>query len=324
MITCLALSPSLDVTYVVETLERGGIARPVSAHKVAGGKGLNVARVAARLGASVRAIAVLGGHTGEHVAGLLEGSGVDLDVVPVAGETRTCVSIAPVDDDRMTEVYEASPTVDDAAWASVRDRLARVLAGEWLVVSGSLPPGIRPAQIADALRELGDAGVRVAVDTHGEALDAILGSAPTVVKVNRSEAAGALGVDATASAADLACALRERTGGIVIVTDGVDGSTAATPDGVIRIPPDSVRGRYPVGSGDSYTAGVVVALARGEDVAAAALLGAACASANAAVPGAAVWSLGALDEVLDRLAAPERRDGSISPTNSDIITQRNV
>ncbi|NNH55119.1 hypothetical protein HLB15_23150, partial [Promicromonospora citrea] len=59
MISALALSPSLDVTYEVEELS--GIQRPLSVHKVAGGKALNAARAAATLGARVAAVAVLGG-----------------------------------------------------------------------------------------------------------------------------------------------------------------------------------------------------------------------------------------------------------------------
>ncbi|MEO7123297.1 MAG: PfkB family carbohydrate kinase, partial [Lacisediminihabitans sp.] len=121
MITCLSLSASLDVTYLVHTLHVGGISRPREVHRVAGGKALNVARAAAALGAPVRAVAPLGGEVGVLVSSLLVGSGVELFVVDTTGQTRTCVSIAADDTELLTELYEPSAPLSASAWENFVD-----------------------------------------------------------------------------------------------------------------------------------------------------------------------------------------------------------
>ncbi|MCP2266523.1 1-phosphofructokinase family hexose kinase [Promicromonospora thailandica] len=285
MISALALSPSLDVTYEVEELD--GIQRPLSVHKVAGGKALNAARAAACLGARVAAVAVLGGGAGHDVAAGARADGVDLHVVP--GEpTRSCVSVFSRADGRLTEIYERAVPVSVSAASAAVDaavRLARTRPGWWLV-SGGLPDSVSRGLVGEIVRRLRGAGVRVAVDTHGEPLHAAVAAAPDLVKVNRAEAAELVGGDAPVP--DLLAAVRERTGGLVVITDGADGSWATDGDRVLRATLTGHTGGFPVGSGDSFLGGLLVALDRGDDLAAALALATAAGTANAQGPGAAV------------------------------------
>lgn len=304
MITCLALSASLDVTYLVDTLHLGGITRPREVHRVAGGKGLNVARAAATLGAPVRAVAPLGGEVGVLVSSLLLGSDIDLIAVDTVGQTRTCVSIAPDDDDRLTELYEPSEPLPASAWDAV---VASVRAlpedpGGWFVLSGSVAPGVELAALAELLNGCRGAGYRVALDSHGQALAALVdGVRPDLVKVNRSEAAELLDLAHDTPIRGLAEGIRARTEGLVVLTDGVAGSWATDSSGSFRAAPDPVRGRFPVGSGDSFLAGLLVGLGQDDALPDALLLAAACATANAAVPGAAVFDLAELDSARQRI-----------------------
>ena len=304
MITCLALSASLDITYLVDSLEVGGITRPREVHRVAGGKALNVARAAAMLGAPVRAVVPLGGEIGQLVHALLLGSGIDLVTVHTAGQTRSCLSIAADDDDRLTELYEPSMRLTASAWAAVVEHVEElpVDPGGWLVLSGSIPAGVALAALVALLNTCRSAGLRVAIDSHGAALAALVdGVRPELVKVNRSEATGLLGLPEETSIGTLADGIRERTGGLVVLTDGVAGSWAADATGAFRALPDPVRGRFPVGSGDSFLAGLLVGLGRGDALADSVRLAAACASANATIPGAAVFDLAEVDGALERI-----------------------
>lgn len=304
MITCLALSASLDITYLVDSLEVGGITRPREVHRVAGGKALNVARAAAMLGAPVRAVVPLGGEIGQLVHSLLLGSGVDLVAVDTAGQTRSCVSIASDDDNRLTELYEPSIPLPVSAWAAVVERVEELPAdpGGWIALSGSIPDGVELAALVELLNRCRSAGLLVAIDSHGAALAALVdGVRPELVKVNRSEAAALLGLPEETPIGTLADGIRSRTGGLVVLTDGVAGSWAADATGAFRAQPDPVRGRFPVGSGDSFLAGLLVGLGRGDALADSVHLAAACASANAAKPGAAVFDLAEVDLARQRI-----------------------
>ncbi|MFC7876942.1 PfkB family carbohydrate kinase [Isoptericola sp. NPDC057391] len=324
MISALALSPSLDVTYVVDELE--GIQRPLSTHRVPGGKALNAARAAAALGARVSAVAVLGAGVGDDVAAGARAEGVDLHVVPGEEATRSCVSILSRRSGRLTEVYEQAVPLAAATAAAAVDTAVALAARRpgWWFASGGLPASAPAGLLAEVVRSWHDAGVRVAVDSHGPALRSAVLARPDLVKVNRAEAVELTGADQQAPVSEILAEVRALTGGAVVVTDGAAGAWATDGRRVLRARLEGHVGRFPVGSGDSFLSGLLVALDRGDDLAGAMALATAAGTANAQVPGAAV-----LDPVLvGRLVAevelteaaypggarPDRRSGAQSAT----------
>jgi fructose-1-phosphate kinase PfkB-like protein len=110
---------------------------------------------------------------------------------------------------------------------------------------------------------------------------------PELVKVNRAEAGELVGASFTI--AELARLIRGRSSGLVVITDGPNGSVALAEGEPVWSQPVSLIGAYPVGSGDSFLAGFLVATVRGLDLDRALAVAAACAAANAEVPGAAIF-----------------------------------
>lgn len=302
MISALALSPSLDVTYVIGDL--AGIQRPLEVRRVGGGKALNAARVAAVLGAQVRAVAVLGAGSGDDVAADARAHGVDVHVVAGEEPTRMCVSILAAHREGLTEIYERAVPLDartiSRAVAEAVDLAARD--GGWWLVSGGLPSTIVPEAVGETVALLREAGSRVAVDSHGDALAGAVAARPDLVKVNRAEAVELLGFAYDTPGSDLVTALRGRAGGLAVVTDGADGAWAAggvvgrdrddVTDGtvVVHARLDGHFGRFPVGSGDSFLGAMLVMLDTGGPLVEAVVLGVAAGAANAQEPGAGVLS----------------------------------
>ena len=99
MIVCVAGNPSIDKLFVVERLRPGEIHRPIDFVQVPGGKGLNVARAAATLGAHVRVAAVLCGHAGRWIEQALGEGNATAHVEPcVAQDCATCsAKVTPAD-----------------------------------------------------------------------------------------------------------------------------------------------------------------------------------------------------------------------------------
>ena len=282
MILCVATTPAIDRLFEVERLVPGEIHRPARYVAVAGGKGLNVARAAAALGADVRAIAPLGGHAGAWVAAELEREGVPADVVEVPGETRSCLTVADASQRGLTEFYENAPPLGDGGWERLEAAVqARLPEADWLTLSGSLPEGAPRDGHARLIAAARAAGVRVALDTHGESLVHALEARPDLVKVNAVEAAPVVG------SAGGPAALRERTGGAAAVTHGADGLELCDDAGAAWQAKPPAVGPYPVASGDACLAGMVCARAAGESWADAVALGLGSAAANAEQPGAA-------------------------------------
>lgn len=302
MITIAGLTPSVDFTYLVDHLELGRIHRPTEVVRRAGGKPLNLARAAATLGADVAIVAVLGGWTGDWLEGELARAQIAVRRVTTPVLTRTCVSISSADSEELTELYEYAEPIPAEVWTQAREALTAELAERpgWLVIAGGPPRGLPPTGLAELAELAHHAGCRVAADTHGASLVPLLHSHPELLKINRAEAAAVLGTGADTDLAEMAAALQAKTGGAVVLTDGSAGSFGLSTDGHRHaVPAPELRGRFPVGSGDSYLAGLLTALDRGDDLGAALRLAAAAGTANAQVPGP-----GSFDpELVQQLAA---------------------
>lgn len=293
MIVCLAANPSVDRLFEVERLVKGDIHRPSGFVQVAGGKGLNVARAANALGADVCAVALLRGHSGRWLQEALSSEGVDGTFVWTHGESRSSLSVADRETAGLTEFYEHGAVAPDAAWIELTHAVAsRWTPGCWLTMSGSMPRGAPDEGYRDLIAEARAAGVRVALDAERERLSSALAASPDVVKVNVAEAGELLGVPTARRDDSLAAAakIRDMAGGdghAGIVTRGAEGVMLAAPDGTLYEGVLYVRGRYPVGSGDAFLAGLVTALDRGDGWEDALRLALGAGAANAELPGAA-------------------------------------
>jgi len=277
VIVCVSPNPAIDKLFAIGRLEPGAIHRPASFVRVPGGKGLNVARAAVTLGAEVRAVAWLGGHHGQWIAEELEALGVPLTSAWHSGETRSCLSVADDATRSLTEFYEdAAPVTADEWQQFLRHYTDAVAGASWVTISGSLPPGAPAEGYTELVQVAGD----VALDTTQ------LGAArPALLKVNAAEAGELTGGEVQ----DAARKLHERIGGegkVVVVTNGAEGAVLVDEAGEVWDGRLDAWGPYPVGSGDAFLAGLIVARDRGESWPDALRAGLGAGAANAEVPGA--------------------------------------
>jgi 1-phosphofructokinase family hexose kinase len=291
-IVCLAANPSIDKLFEIERLVKGDIHRPVGFVQTAGGKGLNAARAATALGADVSVVALMRGHSGAWLAEMLAADGVHGSFVWTHGENRSSLSVADRETKGLTEFYEHGSDVPAAAWIElVHATQHEWTDGDWLTISGSIPRNAPDDGYRELVREAREAGVHVALDAEGDRLRRALEAQPDVVKVNASEAGDLLAVPTSRreeafTAAQKLRALAGGDGHAGIVTRGADGVVLAAPDGSLYEGVLYVRGRYPVGSGDAFLAGLVTSLERGQTWADALRLALGAATANAELPGA--------------------------------------
>ena len=303
MIVCLAANPSIDKLFEVERLVKGDIHRPLGFVQTAGGKGLNAARAAHALGGDVRAVALLRGHAGKWLEEQLTAEGVTGVHVWAHGENRSSLSVADRETGGLTVFYEHGAVVPAAAWTELMHAAASLFGeARWLTISGSLPRGAPDDGYRDLVAESRAAGLRVAVDAEGDRLRLALEAGPDIVKVNAAEARELLGVPTARHEEALAAArkLRDLAGGdghAGLVTRGAEGVVLAAPDGTLYEGLLYVRGRYPVGSGDAFLAGLVTGLDRGLGWDEALCLALGAATANAEIPGAGKLDAGRAQEL---------------------------
>jgi 1-phosphofructokinase len=284
VILTLTLNPSLDRTIEITSLARGSVIRAGTAHLDPGGKGVNVCRALLANHVGSRAVVPYGGAEGRQLLDLLSLEGIDMIAVPVSGPTRSNVALAEPDG-TITKINEPGTALSaDEVDAVAEAVLAAAHSADWVVASGSLPPGVPVDMYARLCRRFASAGLNVAIDTSGPALVSALTSAPALVKPNREELAEATGsAPRTLGAAlDAAGKLRALGAGTVLASLGPDGAILVE-DGRAwygRCPVPEPRST--VGAGDAMLAGFLAAGARGEAALAEAL---AWASAAVSLPG---------------------------------------
>lgn len=261
----LTLNPSLDRTLEVPSLTRGDVIRASSGRIDPGGKGVNVARALLANGVASRAVLPVGGPVGRQLVELLEAEGVAMSAVPVAGTTRSNLTLSEPGG-TVTKINEGGESLD----ADEIDQLAKAVAQlvgpqDWVVLSGSLPTGVDTGVYAELTERFVTSGSDVALDTSGPALLQAARARPTVVKPNRDELSDVLGrdVDSIADVVAAAEALRAAGAVCVLASLGPDGALLVDGEGVVLGDCVVDEPRSTVGAGDCLLAGFLAARSAG-------------------------------------------------------------
>ena len=261
MILTVTANPALDLTWRVDRLVEGGTHRAEAGAARAGGKGLNVARVAHAEGTAVLAVTTVGGRVGEEFAEELRASGVPHALVPVSAQTRRSIAVVDETLGDTTIVNERGVNPTDVEWAALLAEVVERLAGaRVLVVSGSVPPGA-PESLIPMLIAVGrDVGVPVIVDTSGPALLLAADAGATVLKPNAVELVEATG---NADPVDGARSLIARGAELVLLSLGAEGMLAVTATELVHARLDEPLSGNPTGAGDAGVAACAVLYAAG-------------------------------------------------------------
>jgi 1-phosphofructokinase len=279
VIVTLTLNPSLDRTVEVPALARGSVVRVSSARLDPGGKGVNVARALLANGVDARAVLPAGGPVGHQLVELLEAEGVAMTAVPVAGATRSNLTLSEPDG-TVTKINETGEPLTAAEVEQLADVVTGLAGpGDWAVLSGSVPASVDADIYAHLTRRFTAAGIEVAVDTSGPALLHAIVAGPALVKPNRDEVAEALGreVGTVADAVDAAQQVRKAGARTVLVSLGPDGAVLVEDGGVWWGEGPVAARRSTVGAGDCLLAGFLAGGGEGRDALATALRWAAAA-----------------------------------------------
>jgi len=272
MIRIVCPNPALDRTVIVDELREGVPNRPLEVHEFPGGKGFNVAYAVARRTSAEKSdvrfavYTVLGGRIGEKVRDLAEARSIPVVSLETANDTRSCNIVVEARTRKSYPIYEDGLQFS----ASDRERLGAAVtdgigAGDWVVLSGSMPPGLRADFVAGVVRECRAANAQIVVDTSGPALVTAEEAGPTILKVNDEELSEAFDGAACDTTEQVASILRERVNQaipLVIITRGARGTVARAGATVVELQGESISARNPVASGDIFLGNLVARLAQ--------------------------------------------------------------
>ncbi|GAB7533567.1 1-phosphofructokinase [Pseudomonas sp. 3A(2025)] len=264
-ILTLTLNPALDLTVQLGQLKVGEVNRSDAMLTHAAGKGLNVAQVLADLGHDLTVAGFLGLDNPQAFDALFARRGFVDEFVRVPGETRSNIKLAEADG-CITDVNGPGLLVSEADQQRLFERLELIAPGfDALVVAGSLPRGVSPQWLQRLLVMLKAKGLKVALDSSGQALRAGLEAGPWLVKPNTEELSDALGVAVNSSREQADAAQRLQAQGIehVVISQGADGVNWFGAQGALHAQPPKVTVASTVGAGDSLLAGMLHGLLSG-------------------------------------------------------------
>ncbi|WP_159812905.1 1-phosphofructokinase [Pseudomonas sp. 18058] len=258
-ILTLTLNPALDLTVELPRLDAGQVNRSDEMHTHAAGKGVNVAQVLADLGHQLTVSGFLGEDNLQAFETLFAKRGFVDAFIRVPGETRSNIKVAE-QDGRITDINGPGPVVDAAAQQALLDRLVQIAPGhDAVVVAGSLPRGVTAQWLRELIERLNQLGLKVALDSSGEALRAALKASPWLIKPNTEELADALGCGVVSHTAEAQAAARLHAQGIehVVISHGADGVNWFSVGSALHATPPKVSVASTVGAGDSLLAGML-------------------------------------------------------------------
>lgn len=300
MIVTVTLNPAVDKVCLVDSLLIGDVNRIRESSSVAGGKGINVAKVLRQFHLPVACLGFLGGYSGRLIEDTMTKLGAECHFTDTKGDTRTNTSLLG-GDGHVTELLEPGPNITEKELAGFRKEFLYACEQcELMVLSGSIPQGVPDDIYAQLITECNRAGIKTLLDTSGEPLKKGILARPAMIKPNKKELEYLVGkrLSDRASIAKEAKALVAQGIEKVVVSLGEEGLLYVDKVQEIFEPAKKVKTVNTVGCGDSVVASFCMSEISSEEADIAVKKAVALAAANAATKGSAEISLQTYLELL--------------------------
>ncbi len=258
MITTVCLNPCIDRSVAIDGFRYGGMNRVVSVRSDAGGKGVNVAITAARLGLETECISFLGRDGGQAIEKRLISNEVGASAIWLEGRARMNIKLLDLSQNVVTEINESGVPVGEENLVQMTDLICEhAQDSDFLVLSGSLPPGCPVDYYRTIIEAVEGLNCRCVLDADGARLAEGLKAHPFMIKPNRPELEAVIGRPLTSlqEIRDAAMAYIDKGVSVVAVSMGADGALMTDGSTTLYAPRMAVEVKSTVGAGDAMIAG---------------------------------------------------------------------
>jgi 6-phosphofructokinase 2 len=280
-IITLTINPSLDKSTHFAKLVAEQKIRCEKPRYDAGGGGINVSKAIAKLGGSTTCVFTSGGSSGAMLEDLIEKEKLESSVIKTKNWTReNFIAFDTSIQSQYRFGFPGNELYDDETDKIIE--MVSNLKAEYLVISGSLNEGL-PTNFYQKIAETAKAsGIKVIVDTSGEALQKVLETGVYLIKPNIGELAKLIGIerlellDVEIGAKNL---VDKGAAEIVVVSLGADGAILVSKETTEFVPAPKVAKKSTVGAGDSMVGGMVWALSQNKSLKEVIQIGVCCGTA---------------------------------------------
>ncbi len=288
MILTITLNPALDKVLTYPEIRWGASHRNGETAVSAGGKGVNVARIASQMGYPARALVVAGGHTGDWLKDLIEAEKFESEFVQISSESRAALRVRDRSAGRVETLHELGPSLTDAEHEKILEVYRKNLSGDEIVcLCGSVPSESSDPLYSELISIAKEAGCRTILDTSGTALLKGLKTGPFALKPNVAELEQVAGHPLPELNVTIRAASSLILNGLsmVFVSMGRDGLLAVDSTDAFRFTPPQIEEKNPGGCGDAVVAGMAIGLLEGWPLEKTGRLATALGASNASLEG---------------------------------------
>ena len=261
MIYTLTLNPALDYDIYMDSFQEGDLNLSKEVNIRAGGKGINVSKLLAKLGIKSKALGYTAGFTGDFIKKNLYDEGIESDFVELDGITRINVKIN--NNSKETEIAGLSPKITKEAEEKLIEKISKLQKDDILILSGSIPGSIE-RNIYKKLAEMLPEGTKIVLDTRGNLLKENL-NGNFLIKPNIAELEEMFEtrLSTTADIIKKCAYFLERNVKNVIVSMGSKGALLVNKEGAYLAEAPKGELINSVGAGDSMVAGFIAGIETG-------------------------------------------------------------
>lgn len=283
MIYTITLNPALDYIIKLKELVPNEINTSESEYILPGGKGINVSIILKRLEVESVALGFISSFTGKEIQKLVEKEKVQTDFINLE-EGHSRINVKILEDEKETAINSKGPLVDNKSIEKLYQKLNNLKENDILVLSGSIPKGIKEDIYEEICEKIKDKNVKIVVDSTKNLLLNTLKYDPFLIKPNHHELEEIFNVQIVNQdlAIEYAKKLQQKGAQNVLVSMGEKGSILLDENGKSykKAAISNKNVINTVGAGDSMVAGFLAGYLKYKNYEDALKLGIASASAT--------------------------------------------
>ena len=185
MIHTLTLNTAIDMNIFCGSLQPSTVNRTQRTEYCPNGKGVNVSLVLNHFQQPTHVMGIFGGFTGRYIVEELKKQ--KINVTPSWVQAATRINVFINDGSNEYKLVNTGAPIDDECKQQIIQHLDCIRPGDYLVISGSLPPGIESLFYAEVMSLCEQRGGEVILDISHPALRQLLELNPLLIKPNDDE-----------------------------------------------------------------------------------------------------------------------------------------
>ena len=258
MIYTITLNPALDYIIKLKELVPNEINTSESEYILPGGKGINVSIILKRLEVESVVLGFISGFTGKEIQKLVEKEKIQTDFINLE-EGHSRINVKILENEKETAINSKGPLVDNKSIENLYQKLNNLKENDILVLSGSIPKGIKEDIYEEICEKIKDKNVKIVVDSTKKLLLNTLKYRPFLIKPNHHELGEIFNVQIVNQdlAIEYAKKLQQKGAQNVLVSMGEKGSILLDENGKSykKAAISNKNVINTVGAGDSMVAG---------------------------------------------------------------------